>query len=113
MTVLDRPAEILSRLDPEARSVTEIPDLARQFLAATDDPEQARVWNLARRQCAGLLRQCEAVGYFATEDAQWDLDYVLDLLTDVLPEVEEEWEPEEVEGHGMRWQDFVVCGGVL
>jgi hypothetical protein len=73
-------------LDLQAHSVAEIPDLCRSFLSLTDAPERAFAWRTARRQCRRLLQQCERPGYGASEDACWDLDWLCDLLGDVLPD---------------------------
>lgn len=63
----------------------DIPHLATAFLALTGRHPETRIfWRRERNQARQLLRQCRRRGYFRTVDALFDLDWITDILGDVV-----------------------------
>lgn len=108
LAVSTEPAAV--RLDPTIHATAEIPDLARRFLSLTENHAARVAWRSARADARTILRQCRKPGYLETPDAQWDLDYLLDLVSEVLPDCEDEPE-EEVDDYGISDSDFFDFAG--
>ena len=69
-----------------------IPRLCREFLELTSGPAARVAWQSQRAECRTILRQSRQPGYFASEDACWDEDYLVDLLAEIPSD------PADVEG---------------
>jgi hypothetical protein len=71
-------------------SLLDVPALARCVLILTRCREQRRKFPAERKGAKAILRVSRRLGYFHTEDAAWDHDWLTDVLGSLIDAGEEE-----------------------
>lgn len=66
-------------------AAAQIESVAREILRATSPLPRRIAWRDARKGCRDILKQLRRPEYAASVDAEYDRDWLLDLLPDVLP----------------------------
>lgn len=77
----------LTRL-PDPPSVEHLPAICLAILSHTAEAEDRELWRKERNSALAVLRRTKREGYFATEDACWDVDWAWDVLTDLVDGLE-------------------------
>lgn len=66
--------------------VAQIQTVAQEILRETSSLPRRVAWRSVRAGCRDILRQTKRAGYAESLDAEFDSDWLLDLLPEVLGE---------------------------